>query len=55
MAKTYQQILDEMGKVPPEQSIRDEEELIAEIGEAEFAKEEMKAALANSRLKYQMD
>ncbi|MBR2896090.1 MAG: hypothetical protein IKC03_10615 [Oscillospiraceae bacterium] len=32
MAKTYRQIFDEFGKVPPEQSIQDEKDLIAEIG-----------------------
>lgn len=44
MAKPWRQILAEVGKVPPEQSIRDEEELIAEIGEKAFMEEYMKVA-----------
>ena len=32
MAKTLEQIIAETGKVPPEQTMRDEDELINEIG-----------------------
>ena len=52
MAKTWEQILDEAGKVPPEQSIRDEEELKAEIGELALAKEQLRVAKERSWMKY---
>ena len=32
MAKTYRQIFDEIGKVPPQQTMEDKRKLIAEIG-----------------------
>ena len=44
MAKTYRQICDEWGKIPPEQSVRDREELIAEIGFEAYWKEYVKVA-----------
>ena len=44
MAKTYRQIFDEWGKVPPEQSMRDKRELIAEIGLEAYWKEYDKVA-----------
>ena len=45
MAKTLEQIIAETGKVPPEQTMRDEDELIAQIGETEYMKEYRRIAL----------
>ena len=45
MAKTLEQIIAEAGKVPPEQTMRDEDELIAEIGRTEYMKEYRRLAL----------
>ena len=39
MAKSYEQICEEWGKIPPEQSMKDEEELIKEIGREAFTRE----------------
>lgn len=39
MAKTWEQICRESGHVPPEQTIRETEELKAEMGTAAFMKE----------------
>ena len=43
--KTLEQIFAEVGKVPPEQSMRDEDELRAELGHIEFLKEYRRVAL----------
>lgn len=45
MAKSWEQICRERGHVPPEQSIKDKKELIAEIGEEKFAKECVRVSL----------
>ena len=45
MAKMLEQIIAETGKVPPEQTMRDEDELIAEIGRTEYIKEYHRLAL----------
>ena len=45
MAKTLEQIIAETGKVPPEQTMRDEDELIAEIGRTAYMKEYHRLAL----------
>ena len=45
MAKTLEQIIAETGKVPPEQTMRDEDELINEIGRAEYIREYHRVAL----------
>ncbi len=52
MAKTWEQILDEVGKVPPEQSMRDENELRAEMGTAAFMKEYYRVALKRSKARF---
>ena len=42
--KTWEEIVDEFGLVPPEQSMREQEELIAAMGEEDFCKEYLRTA-----------
>ena len=52
MAKTWEQIVKEMGKVPPEQSMKDEKELRMEIGEEGFWKEYQRVAMKMSEERF---
>ena len=52
MAKSYEQICAEWGKIPPEQSMKDEEELIAEIGEAAYWKEYLRVAKEKAKERF---
>lgn len=45
MAKTLEQIIAETGRIPPEQTMRDEDELIKEIGESEYMREYHRIAM----------
>lgn len=48
MAKTWEQICRERGHVPPEQTIRETEELKAEIGEKAFLREYVRVGMKRS-------
>lgn len=52
MAKKYRQIYEEVGKVPPEQTRKDKQELIAEIGEEAYEKEYLKVAQENAAKRF---
>lgn len=45
MAKSLEQIIAETGKIPPKQTMKDKDELIAEIGSTEYMKEYRRLAL----------
>ena len=45
MAKTLEQIIAETGKVSPEQTMRDEDELIKEIGRLKYTREYRRIAM----------
>lgn len=47
MDKTLEQIYAEFGKVPPEQSIREEKELKEKIGASEYMKQYYEMAMKN--------
>jgi hypothetical protein len=52
MAKTYRQIYEEIGKVSPEQTRKDKQELIAEIGVEEYEKEYLRVAKENAAKRF---
>ena len=54
MAKTWSQILDEIGKVPPEQTMRDKEEMLREKGmtSMEFSTSKEHVEEARRRMAY---
>ena len=45
MEKTLEQIIAETGKVSPEQTMRDEDDLIKEIGRSEYMREYHRLAM----------
>lgn len=55
MAKTWEQILDEVGEVPPEQTMQDKKDLIAEIGEAAFSREWQRVAWERAERRFSRD
>ena len=52
MAKNWEQILSEVGKVSPEQTIADENELKAEIGKQAFQREYLRVAQMKAKERF---
>lgn len=52
MEKTLEQIMEETGKVPPEQSMKDLRELKERLGVEEYEKEYLRVAMKNAAKRF---